>query len=107
MGTDRNPIYSPSGIKTHRNDIKTPQYLVEFFYPADQVRVTGGVLKEYIICNRKHKLITSLYRCISLWDQVKIIQSVTTLSGAAVCSVAELDWIMLRGVSNVLTTPVA
>lgn len=27
------------------------RYLVQFFYPPDQVGVTGGVLKKYIICN--------------------------------------------------------
>lgn len=43
-----------SNITTHENEKRTHQYLIEFFYPTDQVRVTGGVLKEYIICNRKH-----------------------------------------------------
>lgn len=26
-------------------------HLVKFFYPPDQVRVTGGVLKKHVICN--------------------------------------------------------
>lgn len=57
-GTERNSCYSPSGIKKHKhtkNDTQTLQYLVKFFYPADQVRVTGGVLKEYIIWGGKKR----------------------------------------------------
>lgn len=53
-GAQRNSRNSLTYSHTHENEKRTHQYLIEFFYPTDQVRVTGGVLKEYIVCNRKH-----------------------------------------------------
>ena len=51
----RNPGNSPLGTESNKHSqitYKTLPYLVELFYPTDQVRVTGGVFKEYIICNK-------------------------------------------------------
>lgn len=41
--------------KGKKNYKQTPHYLVELFYSSDQVRVTGGVFKEYIIWKTKER----------------------------------------------------
>lgn len=68
------------------------QYLVEFFYPTDQVRVTWGVFKENIICNNKYNMwhIVSHYCRTSLCDKGKNYEDVHY----CVCIVMEKDYLI-------------
>lgn len=72
----RNSSYSPSSIRRNKNtnDTKTPHYyLVKFFYSADQVGVTGGVFKEYIICKRTtHRLILCLTSLHAVKEHIQV-----------------------------------
>ena len=52
---------------SHARNVHAPptplQYLIQFFYPTDQVRVTGRVLKEHVICNRYNNNSKNITSC--------------------------------------------